>query len=73
MSVVALINDAYGSSGLFGSIVRSKSLYITNIHAEELIFFKQQDKYTEQFINMIWMIQTWEVTSVGYHKQFLKN
>ena len=48
-------------------------LDITHIQVEEMISVKNQFQYTDQFVNLILIAHTREVTSVGYHKQFLKN
>ena len=54
-------------------MVGQNILHITHIQEKEVIFIKNQHQYIDQFINHILIFNTWEVTSVGYHKQFLKD
>ena len=48
-------------------------LYITHIQVEEVVSVQNQHQYKDQFMNMILIINTREVTSVVYHKNLLKN
>ena len=43
----------YGSSGSFGSIVRSNLSDITHIQAEEVIYIKNQHQFMDLFKNII--------------------
>ena len=46
---------------------------VTHIQSEELIYVQKQHQFMDQFTNIILIIHTPEVTSVGYHNQLLKN
>ena len=47
--------------------------YITHIQVEEVVSVQNQHQYKDQFMNLILIINTREVTSVVYHKNLLKN
>ena len=66
------MNDAYGSSGSFGTLVGWKYIEHNTYTGIFKNYIKNQLQYTDQFINTIWIIHTWVVTSVGYHKKLLK-
>ena len=48
-------------------------LDVTHIQEEELISVQNQHQFMDLFTNMICIGHTLEVTSVGYHKQLLKD
>ena len=48
-------------------------LVTTNIQVEEIISVQNQHQYMDQFITVILIVNTQEVTPIGYHRQLLKN
>ena len=48
-------------------------LVTTNIQVEEIISVQNQHQYMDQFITVILIVNTQEVTPIGYHMQLLKN
>ena len=55
---------------LFQELGQNK-FYITHIQVEEVISIQNQLQYTDQFINLIRVIHTQEITSAVYHRKFL--
>ena len=47
------MNDEYGLSVSFGSIVRPNIVDITHIQVEEVIYVQNQHQYMDQLINLV--------------------
>ena len=72
VSDIEMTNAAFGSSGSFGSRVRSTCIAITLIQVKWSTSVQYQHLYMDQFINQNWKFHTLEDTSVSYHRQCLK-
>ena len=70
---IEIIISAYGSSGSFGSRVRSKYIGHNTCTGRKSDFRSKPTPIHGPVQNMVLIIHTREVTSVGYHKQLLKN
>ena len=65
------MTSLYGSSGSFVSILRSKYIVQNTYSGRRINFHSKPTPIQRPAQNLTWIIHTREVTSVGYHKQFL--
>ena len=66
------MNSAYGSSGSFESIVRSKFIGNNTYTGRRGNFHSKPIPINGPVHKYFYFFHTREVTSVGYHKKFLK-
>ena len=69
---IEIMTATYGSSGSFGSRLRSKFIGHNKYTGRKINFGSKPTQLMDQFTHIIWMIYNIKVTSVSYYNQLQK-